>query len=280
MKKQEKTAKITKSDHSSVTEPGGTITGTSRDDTCYHVADCDKSRAKYREDSRNYRKHSKRNLDMIDRSFAENGAGRSILLDNTGESIAGSGTLRTALKRGVPIREIHTDGTELIAVIRDDIGPDDPRRRRLALANNAATDASDWDFDAMTGDGWAADDLSEWGVEIPEEFGNKSEKPEENEEDEEGYYGDRRERTFNKYLLHEFDPFRCSGFYQIPRAFFYFLEKFSPPQTGEFFESQKEEHFHFSKNSPGETGTSFCLKKEFEHRENGRKEIRTSDLYS
>ena len=64
------------------------------------------------------------------------------------------------------------------------------------------------------------------------------------------------------------------------RAFFYFLEKFSPPQTGEFFESQKEEHFHFSKNSPGETGTSFCLKKEFEHRENGRKEIRTSGLYT
>ena len=63
-------------------------------------------------------------------------------------------------------------------------------------------------------------------------------------------------------------------------AFFYFPEKFSPPQNGEFFESQKEEHFHFSKNSPGETGTSFCLKKEFEHRENGRKEIRTSDLYS
>lgn len=68
--------------------------------------------------------------------------------------------------------------------------------------------------------------------------------------------------------------------YFNPGPFFYFPEKFSPPQTGEFFESQKEEHFHFSKNSPGETGTSFCLKKEFEHRENGRKEIRTSDLYS
>ena len=68
--------------------------------------------------------------------------------------------------------------------------------------------------------------------------------------------------------------------FEIGRPFFYFPEKFSPPQTGEFFESQKEEHFHFSKNSPGETGTSFCLKKEFEHRENGRKEIRTSDLYS
>lgn len=148
----------------------GTVSGQSRE---RHATDCDKSRVKYREDSRNYRKHSKRNLDMIDRSLAENGAGRSILLDNTGESIAGSGTLKTALKRGVPIREIHTDGSELIAVIRDDIGPDDPRRRRLALADNATTDASDWDFDAMAGDGWTADDLSEWGVEVPEEFDKK-----------------------------------------------------------------------------------------------------------
>lgn len=190
----------------------GTVSGQSRE---RHVADCDKSRAPYREDSRNYRKHSKRNLDMIDRSFAENGAGRSILLDNTGESIAGSGTLRTALKRGVPIREIHTDGSELIAVVRDDIGPDDPRRRRLALADNATTDASDWDFDAMTGDGWTADDLSEWGVEVPEEFDKKTEAPGDDDDDN-GYYGDRRERTFNKYLLHEFDPFRCAGFYQMP----------------------------------------------------------------
>lgn len=205
MKKQSKT----------IDEGHGTITGTSRDGTCHHVSGCDKSRAKYREDSRNYRKHSKRNIDMIDRSFAENGAGRSILLDNTGESIAGSGTLRTALKRGVPIREIHTDGSELIAVIRDDIGPDDPRRRRLALADNAATDASDWDFDAMQDDGWTADDLSEWGVEVPEGFDKKTEAPGDNDDDD-GYYGDRRERTFNKYLLHEFDPFQCAGFYQIP----------------------------------------------------------------
>lgn len=191
-----------------------TVSGTSCDN---HVTGCDKSRAPYREDSRNYRKHSKRNLAMIDRSFAENGAGRSILLDNTGESIAGSGTLRTALKRGVPIREVHTDGSELIAVVRDDIGPDNPRRRRLALADNATTDASDWDFDAMTGDGWTADDLSEWGVEVPEEFDKKpKEVGDDDDDDDDGYYGDRRERTFNKYLLHEFDPFRCCGFYQIP----------------------------------------------------------------
>lgn len=74
--------------------------------------------------------------------------------------------------------------------------------------------------------------------------------------------------------------FSRGQYHYNPGPFFYFPEKFSPPQTGEFFESQKEEHFHFSKNSPGETGTSFCLKKEFEHRENGRKEIRTSGLYT
>lgn len=113
----------------------------------------DTPRAQYREDSRNYRKHSKKNLDLIGRSLAENGAGRSILLDNTGESIAGSGTLNRAQKLGVPIREIHTDGSELIAVIRDDIGPDDPRRKRLALADNACSDSSGWDFDAIEADG-------------------------------------------------------------------------------------------------------------------------------
>ena len=47
MKKQEKTAKITESGHSSVAEQVVAVTGTSRDDTCYHVADCDKSHARF-----------------------------------------------------------------------------------------------------------------------------------------------------------------------------------------------------------------------------------------
>ena len=75
--------------------------------------------SKYRIDHRNYRKHSQKNLSLIERSLAENGAGRSILLDSSGESIAGSGTLQMAMKRGIPIREIHTNGEELIAVVRD-----------------------------------------------------------------------------------------------------------------------------------------------------------------
>ncbi|WP_302452250.1 DUF4417 domain-containing protein [Victivallis vadensis] len=183
---------------------------TSRDITEDHATAPERHtpRAQYREDSRNYRKHSKRNLDLISRSLAENGAGRSILLDNTGESIAGSGTLNRAQKLGVPIRGIHTDGSELIAVIRDDIGPDDPRRKRLALADNACSDSSEWDFDAIEADAWEPEELADWGIDLPPEPAP--------EKSDAGYYGDKREDTFNKYNLHEFDPFRCAGFYQMP----------------------------------------------------------------
>lgn len=126
-------------------------------------------KSEYRIDHRNYRKHSQKNLALIERSLAENGAGRSILLDNSGESIAGSGTLQMALKRGIPIKEVHTTGDELIAVIRDDISPDDPRRKSLALADNATTDLSQWDFEQLREDDWSPEDLADWGIDVPPE---------------------------------------------------------------------------------------------------------------
>ena len=36
------------------------------------------------------------------------------------------------------------------------------------------------------------------------------------EDAEEGYYGDERERTFDEYLLHEYDSERTAGYYQFP----------------------------------------------------------------
>ena len=125
---------------------------------------------KIKQDKRKYRKHGDKNKEMIRRSLEECGAGRSILIDNENTAIAGNGVLEQAEKLGIPIRVVESNGSELIAVKRTDLSPDDPKRKELALADNAATDASDWDFDAMTGDGWTADDLSEWGVEVPEAF--------------------------------------------------------------------------------------------------------------
>lgn len=34
--------------------------------------------------------------------------------------------------------------------------------------------------------------------------------------EEEGYYGDERERTYDEYLLHEYDEARTAGYYQLP----------------------------------------------------------------
>ena len=125
---------------------------------------------KIKQDKRNYRKHGDKNKEMIRRSLTECGAGRSILIDNENTAVAGNGVLEQAEKLGIPIRVIESDGSELIAVKRTDRSPDDPKRKELALADNATTDASDWDFEAMARDGWTADDLSDWGVEIPDEF--------------------------------------------------------------------------------------------------------------
>ena len=62
--------------------------------------------------------------------------------------------------------------------------------------------------------------------------------------------------------------------------FFIFQKNSLHLKMANFSSLKRRSKFSFSKNSPGETGTLFCLKKEFEHRENGRKEIRTSGLYT
>lgn len=123
---------------------------------------------KIKQDKRNYRKHGDRNKAMIRRSLEECGAGRSILIDNENTAVAGNGVLEQAEKLGIPIRVIESDGSELIAVKRTDLSPDDPKRKELALADNATSDASVWDFDAMQDDGWTTGDLSEWGIDIEE----------------------------------------------------------------------------------------------------------------
>ena len=120
-----------------------------------------------REDERNYRQHSQHNLDLIGYSMDEGGMGRSVLADKTGAIIGGNGTLRMANQRGIPQRIIHTDGSELIVVVRDDLSPDDPRRQLLAVMDNSTTDTSTFDYNLMQQD-FSVDQLEDMGVEIPE----------------------------------------------------------------------------------------------------------------
>lgn len=100
-------------------------------------------------DPQNVRKHGKRNQQVIAESLKEFGAGRSILIDSTNTAVAGNGVLEQAEKLGIPIRVVESDGSELIAVKRVDLAPDDPKRKALAIADNRASDLSLFDEDAM-----------------------------------------------------------------------------------------------------------------------------------
>lgn len=119
-----------------------------------------------RADERNYRMHGDKNKALIRKSLEDCGAGRSIVVDNTGATIGGAGVLEQADAMGIPKRIVETDGSELVVVVRKDIAPDDPRRRALAIADNATTDLSEWDVEKLQQD-FGAGELAEMGVDIP-----------------------------------------------------------------------------------------------------------------
>lgn len=116
-------------------------------------------------DKRNYRKHSEQNKKRIRKSLTECGAGRSVLVDKDGCLIAGNGVYEQAEKMGIKTRVVETDGTELVVVKRTDIGTDDPKRKTLALADNATSDNVEWDDVTINAD-FGVDTLQDWGIDV------------------------------------------------------------------------------------------------------------------
>ena len=91
-------------------------------------------------DQNNYRIHSAENKQLIKKSLEDCGAGRSILIDNENEIIAGNGVYEQAKKLGIPVRVIETKGDELIAVKRTDLKTEDQKRKVLAVMDNTTSD--------------------------------------------------------------------------------------------------------------------------------------------
>ena len=116
-------------------------------------------------DKRNYRKHSEQNKKRIRKSLTECGAGRSVLVDKDGCLIAGNGVYEQAEKMGIKTRVVETDGTELVVVKRTDIGKDDPKRKTLALADNATSDNVEWDLETLQAE-FKVEGLSDWGISV------------------------------------------------------------------------------------------------------------------
>lgn len=115
-------------------------------------------------DSRNYRVHDDRNKDLIAKSLDECGAGRSIVVDDDGEIIAGNGIYEAWGDR--PVKVIESDGSELVVVHRTDLKRKDHKRDKLAIMDNSTSDSSKFDMELLQVDFPDTDLLNEMGVTV------------------------------------------------------------------------------------------------------------------
>ena len=123
-------------------------------------------------DKRNYRRHDEKNKRVIRKSLEELGAGRSVVIDKEGTLIAGNGVYEQAQKLKMPVRVVETDGSELVVVKRTDLATGDEKRKKLALADNVASDLSDFDNDLLQED-FTIEELGDWGLEFEIQTENK-----------------------------------------------------------------------------------------------------------
>lgn len=119
---------------------------------------------------------------LIDKSFRELGAGRSVLLDKNNRLIAGNKSALKCAEIGLDdVIIVETDGTKLVAVKRMDIDLDSERGRTLALADNATSKANlKWDEENIQNitEKWGVD-VEDWGVELPVPIEQHEEEEEE-----------------------------------------------------------------------------------------------------
>lgn len=134
-------------------------------------------------DPNNFRIHNDTNKSIIRKSLELCGAGRSVLSDRDDYLIAGNGVYEEAQELGIPIRVIETDGTELVVVKRTDLTIDDEKRKLLALADNQASDTSEFDMNLVV-ESFSKDVLDDFHIEIDDFIQDKVEDDGFEEDDE------------------------------------------------------------------------------------------------
>ena len=99
------------------------------------------------QDQRNFNKGTEQGQELMERSFKEMGAGRSILIDKNGNIIAGNKSQKAAIAAGIKkVRVIETTGDELVAVKRTDVDIDSAEGRKMAYLDNLTTQVNlTWD---------------------------------------------------------------------------------------------------------------------------------------
>ena len=102
------------------------------------------------QDEHNFNKGTDDGGKLMERSFKEMGAGRSVLIDKHGKIIAGNKSQKAAIAAGIKrVRVIETTGDELIAVKRTDVELESEQGRKMALLDNLTTQVNlAWDVRA------------------------------------------------------------------------------------------------------------------------------------
>jgi len=107
-----------------------------------------KTLADLKPDQQNARKHNPRNIGMITKAISEVGVGRSIVIDEEGNILAGNGTVEALAECGITdVKVIKANGNELIAVQRS--GLTDEQKKKLALYDNRTAETAEWDIDVL-----------------------------------------------------------------------------------------------------------------------------------
>lgn len=144
----------------------------------------------------NPRKISRKDYEDLKRSISELGYVEPIIWNAlTGHVVGGHQRLKA-------LRELGE--TEIECVI---VGLSDAQEKALNIALNKIS--GDWDDEKLN---LLLSDLSTLDIDITlTGFDLKD-----IDEDNDGYYGDERERTYDLYRLHEYDETRTAGYYQFP----------------------------------------------------------------
>lgn len=111
------------------------------------------------QDDHNFNKGTAKGQELLEKSFEELGAGRSILVDKDNRIIAGNKSQKAAIEKGISeVIVVETEGDELVAVKRTDIELESEEGRKLALADNVTASVNlSWDGNEMQA---VASDLS------------------------------------------------------------------------------------------------------------------------
>jgi hypothetical protein len=95
-------------------------------------------------DAKNARRHNPRNIGMIVNSLHEVGPGRSIVIDEDNNILAGNGTWEAAAQAGIEKVQIIERDPEAITAVRVR-GLSKKAKKRLALFDNRTAELADWE---------------------------------------------------------------------------------------------------------------------------------------